>query len=61
MTPAATVATRMGMRAGEAWRTARTPVRNPFRHPAMQSLASLWRHGFMVAVTGDDPQRRRTR
>lgn len=46
----------MGVRAGEAWRVSRAPVRNPFRHPALQAFATLWRQGFLTAVSGQRPQ-----
>jgi hypothetical protein len=43
----------MGKRAGDAWRTTRAPVHNPFRHPVLHSLAALWRQGFIAAAAGD--------
>jgi hypothetical protein len=43
----------MGSRAGEAWRTARAPVRNPFRHPALYTLATQWRQAFIAAALLD--------
>lgn len=46
----------MGLRAGEAWRANRAPVRNPFRHPALHAFAALWRQGFIAAVSADRPQ-----
>lgn len=48
---AITVAGRMGTRAGALWRTTRTPIRNPFRHPAMAALAREWRRAFVAAAT----------
>jgi hypothetical protein len=50
----------MGSRAGEAWRTARAPVRNPFRHPALHALAMQWRQAFITAavIEGSSPRRR---
>ena len=46
-------------RAGEAWRTARAPVRNPFRHPALHALATQWRQAFIAAALIDRSAPRR--